>query len=44
MDGTDLVKEQCKIYKLKSIFRKSRDQVHKIIDQLHLSKYIPVRV
>ena len=44
MDEIDLVKEQYKIYKLEHIFRKSRDQVDKIIDQLHLSKFIPVRV
>ena len=36
MDGIDLVKEQSKIYKLEYILEKSRDQVDKIIDQLHL--------
>ena len=40
MDGIDLVKEQCKIYKF---LEKSRDQVDKIIDQFHLSKCVPVR-
>ena len=44
MDGIDLVKEQSKIYKLEYILEKSRDQVDKIIDQLHLWKFIPVRV
>ena len=43
MDKIDLVKEQCKIYKIEYIFRKFRDQVDKIIEQLHLSKCILVR-
>ena len=43
MDGIDLVKEQSKIYKLEYILEKSRDQVDKIIDQLHLWKFISVR-
>ena len=39
----DLAKEQCTVYRSEFIF-KSRDLVEKIIDQLHLSKCIPVRV
>ena len=44
MDGIELVKEQCKVFKLEYIFEKSRDQVDKKIDQLYLSKCILVRV
>ena len=39
MDGIDLVKEQCTIYRPEYIFRKSH--VDKILAQLHVSKCIP---